>query len=149
LRPGCFGSPPVVTERAVAVLDGATSWLPQPEGRDGGWHARTFGEALRTRLDSNQQLSHLVSDAIREIRDQHSLTPGNSPESTLTIARHDRDHVEIYILGDSPAVIFPKGNDVHAIHDRRLEPVGAEYRSAYRAYLANGNGYDATPSRES
>jgi hypothetical protein len=133
----------VVTPRAVAVLDGAMSWLPQDPARDGGWYARTLGAALTVRLeDDSWDLAEIVGDAIEELRDRYALVPGDSPTSTVTIVRGDSDAVEIYTPGDSPAVVFGPAVDPVLVYYSRLEPVGDEHRRRYRAYLAAGHGYD-------
>jgi hypothetical protein len=98
----------VVTDHAMAVLDGATSWLPQDPARDGGWYARTLGAALTTRLDDDAiALAEIVAAAITELRDTYGLRPGDCPTSTVTIARWTADDMQLYTLGDSPAVIYP------------------------------------------
>lgn len=133
----------VVTARAAAVLDGATSWLPQDPARDGGWYARSLGAALTTRLDdSGHSLTEIVADAIAELRDRFGLGPGDCPTSTVTIARWGAETIEIYTLGDSPAVVYPLGGDPIPVYDSRLEAVGATARAAYRDHLRAGHGYD-------
>src|SRR5512147_2207529 len=78
----------VVTDHAVAVLDGATSWLPQDPARDGGWYARGLGAALTTLLPGDSRdLAELVGESITQMRDRYGLSPGDCPTSTVTIAR--------------------------------------------------------------
>jgi hypothetical protein len=83
----------IVTDRAVAVLDGATSWSapnggPVPD-RDGGWYSRTLAAALLPRLDGDDALGDVVGAAIAHLRDTHGLSAGRGPESTVTIVRWD------------------------------------------------------------
>ncbi|HEX2810370.1 MAG TPA: hypothetical protein VHN80_29740 [Kineosporiaceae bacterium] len=134
----------VVTDHAVALLDGATSWLPQDPARDGGWYARILGAALTTRLDQpDRTVAELVTDAIADVRDRYGLVPGKCPSSTLTIARWDTETIEVYTLGDSPAVVYPDRRDALLVYDDRLDRVGAGHHEAYREHLRAGNGYDA------
>jgi hypothetical protein len=137
----------VVTARAVAVLDGATSWLPQDPDRDGGWYARALGGALAVRLDGARALTEIVAEAIGEVRDRYGLTAGDSPSSTLTIARWDDADVELCLLGDSPAVVYRPDADPLVVLDERLEQVGADLRAAFRQRLRAGHGYDAGHDR--
>lgn len=133
----------VVTDHAVALLDGASAFLPHDPARDGGWYARTLGCALAPLLvDDDRGLVDVVADAIRDVADTHRLTPGDSPCSTVTIARWTADVLEIYTLGDSPAAVYTADGSVTVIHDPRLEGVGAEHRAAYREHLRSGAGYD-------
>jgi hypothetical protein len=132
----------VVAPHAVAVLDGSTSWLPQDPVHDGGWYARTLGAALTIRLDDARDLADIVADAITDVRDRHSLVPGKAPNSTLTIARWDAEAVQIYVLGDSPAVIYQQNAEPIVMLDDRLEPAGDRWRTAYRERLRAGHGYD-------
>lgn len=133
----------VVTDHAVALLDGASSWLPQAPGRDGGWYARTLGALLATLLpDDSRDLGDIVGEAITEMRDRYQLVLGESPSSTVTIARWGRDTLEVYALGDSPAIIYPKGGaEPIVVYDDRLDHVGVRERDAYRGHLRSGGGY--------
>jgi len=134
----------IVTARAAVVLDGATSWLLQDPARDGGWYARALGAALTPRLDDpGRTLGEIVAQAVADLRDRYRLVPGDCPTSTVTIVRWDLEAVEIYTLGDSPAVVYLTHTEPVAVYDVRLEAVGAAARAAYRAYLLAGHGYDA------
>lgn len=133
----------IVTDHAMAVLDGATSWLPQPPGRDGGWYARVLGAALTARLDDDHvRLPAIVADAIDEVRQRYGLRDEDCPTSTVAIARWTPDTVQMYVLGDSPAVAFSVDGDVHELYDARLDDVGRAERTGYRAHLSDGHGYD-------
>jgi hypothetical protein len=134
----------VITDHAVAVLDGATSWLPQDPSRDGGWYARGIGAALTMLLsDDSRELAELVGEAIEQIRDRYGLSRGDCPTSTVTIARWSREVIDIYALGDSPAVVYPVAGTPQIVYDDRLEHVGAAQRDAYRRHLRSGAGYDS------
>lgn len=131
----------VVSERAIAVLDGASAWYPQEPGRDGGWYSNGLGSRMMSSLDADRPLADVVYDAIADMRDTFDLTPGTAPECTVTIARWDAEKVEIYVLCDSPAVVFRHEGDPVVILDDRLQGAGQEARKAYRDYLRAGNGY--------
>src|SRR3954447_3183888 len=118
----------VVTDHAMAVLDGATAWLPQEPGRDGGWYSRQLGAALAKRLDSPTPLIELVTNAISDVCNDNGLVVGHAPESTVTIARWSADELEVLVLGDSPAVIFQRDAEPVVLVDDRLQATGAEAR---------------------
>lgn len=132
----------VVTDRAVAVLDGSTSWIPAEPGRDGGWYSHELALRLSEHLDDpHRSLIEVMAEAIREMHDSYGLTPGVSPESTVTIARWDAERLELLLLCDSPAIVFLTSGDFVELHDRRLEHVSAEARAHYHELLATGAGY--------
>jgi len=131
----------VVTDHAMAVLDGATSWLPQETGRDGGWYSRMLGARLAQGLDSDTPLVELLAEAIAGVCGDFGLVPGNAPESTVTIARWTAEEIEILVLCDSPAVIYQRGLDPIVILDDRLQTTGASARAAYHEHLRAGGGY--------
>jgi hypothetical protein len=136
----------IVTDRAVAVLDGATSWSSRDgdvvPDRDGGWYSRTLAAELLPRLDGDEALVDVVGAAISRLRDNHGLTPGRGPESTVTIARWDCASVELYALGDSPVVVVPREGSAAELLDDRLQSVAARERAAYRDRLRAGTGHD-------
>ncbi|GAB3264005.1 hypothetical protein [Kineosporia babensis] len=131
----------VVTDRAAAVLDGASAWYPQAPGRDGGWYAENLGARLMNSLDEERPLADIVHDAIEDMCRTFGLEPGQSPESTVTIARWDAQHVEVYVLCDSPAVIFSPEADPVILLDERLQCAAVQARTIYRDYLRAGHGY--------
>jgi hypothetical protein len=133
----------VVTDHAVAVLDGATSWLPQDPDRDGGWYARALGAELTGLLvDDVRTLAELVAEGIGAVRDRYRLTPPECPSSTVSVARWVGGALDLYTLGDSPAVVFPAGGDPVMVFDDQLERVGQQQRAGYREHLRAGAGYD-------
>ena len=133
----------VVVDGAVAVLDGATSWLPQEPGRDGEWFARTLGAALAARLPGHgSTLPDLLAAALAEVRDRFGLVRGRSPWSTVSVVRWDGDVVEALAVGDSPVVVRTTSGAVDVLHDRRLEPTAPAERAAFRDHLRAGHGFD-------
>lgn len=131
----------IVSDRAVAVLDGATSWLPQAPDRDGGWYSRRLAALLLPTLDTDRPLVDLLGDAIAQMADTYGLTAGHGPESTVTVSRWDADSVELLVLGDSPAVVELVDEQPAYLLDDRLQRVGADARAAYREHLRAGHGY--------
>jgi hypothetical protein len=135
----------LLLDGALAVLDGATSWLPQDPSQDGGWYARMLGAALTRRLPGrDQRLAALLADAITEVRETFALEPDRSPYSTATVVRWDDDLLEVFVLGDSPVVVAVRGHEPEVVADDRLEPVGSQVRSRYRQHLRDGHGFDET-----
>ena len=134
----------VVVDGAAAVLDGATSWLRDPDDpRDGGWYSRVLGSALTARLPAaGASLTEVLADAIAAVRDAHALTPGDSPYSTASIVRWTGDRIDVLVLGDSPAVVRPVTGSVAVVADPRLSTTAAAERTAYRQHLAGGAGFD-------
>jgi hypothetical protein len=131
----------IVSDRAVAVLDGATSWLPQAPDRDGGWYARHLAALLLPTLDIDRPLADLLADAIGQLATTYDLTDDKGPESTVTIARWNTDSLELLVLGDSPGVVELVDEPPTYLLDDRLQPVGAQARAAYREHLRSGHGY--------
>lgn len=126
----------VVVDGALAVLDGATSWLPQDPSRDGGWYSRMLGAALTVLLPGrNRPLTDLLAEAIADVGDRHGLQAGTSPTSTVSILRWDADNLEALVLGDSPVVVYPVTGEPVVVFDDRLEAVGADERLAAEAHL--------------
>ena len=134
----------LAVEGAIAVLDGATSWLPQDPAQDGGWYARMLGARLTRDLPGHQKsLPELLADAIAEIRDTYALQPASSPYSTAAIVRWNADTVEALVLGDSPVLVEHRDGVLELLADERLEPIAADLREAYRQRLRAGHGFDA------
>lgn len=59
----------------------------------------------------------------------------------MAIARWGSETLEVYALGDSPAVIYPKDDEPIVVYDDRLDHVGVAERDAYRGHLRSGGGY--------
>lgn len=134
----------IVVDGALAVLDGATSWLPQNPDQHGGWYARTLGAELTRLLPGHDHpLVDLLAEAIATIRDRHQLDPVRSPTSTVSILRWDDATLEALVLADSPVVVYPRSGEPDVVHDDRLDTVAADQRRAYREHLRTGRRYGA------
>src|SRR3954469_20346328 len=134
----------VVVDGAAAVLDGATSWLRDPDDpRDGGWYSRVLGAALTARLPGRGPLAEILADAIADVRETYSLTSGDSPYSTATIVRWAADEVDLLVLGDSPAVVQDGSRAVEVVADERLSTPAVAERAAYSQHLVDDHGFDA------
>src|SRR3954451_416990 len=134
----------VIVDGAAAVLDGATSWLRDPDDpRDGGWYARVLGSALTAGLPApDRSLADVLADAITEVRDTYALTPGDSPYSTASILRWGPKTVDVLVLGDSPALVRRTSGSVDVVADSRLSVTAAAERASYHQHLTAGRGYD-------
>ncbi|WP_367134473.1 protein phosphatase 2C domain-containing protein [Saccharothrix sp. HUAS TT1] len=99
---------------AVVLLDGATS--PTPRERDGGWHSRHLAAEL---VDLTGDLADDLARAIGRLADQHGLTPGDSPSSTVAITRWTDTSVDVLVLADSPVVVFTD-DGAEVVADNRL-----------------------------
>lgn len=125
------------------VLDGATS-LAGDRSHDPGWFAGELADAIARRIaDPGTPLADAVTAAIRDVRDEHHLTPDASPTSTIALARWTADHVETYVLGDSSVVLLMADGRERVLTDTRLAAVAPEIQRAYRDRLAQGHGFDA------
>ena len=124
----------------MVLLDGASSWLPQDPARDGGWYARTLGAALGPGLDA-EPLTDLVAAGVEALVATGSVVRGEGPLSTVTIARWGADVLEVYVLGDSPAVVA-LDDEVVLVADPRLGEVAQAEHLAFEAHLAAGHGFD-------
>ena len=134
----------LVVDGAIAVLDGATSWLPHDHRRDGGWYSRVLAGVLARRLPGHDRpLAEHLAGAIGELRDTFDLDPATTPYSTAAVVRWDEQHLDALVLGDSPVVVHRRaGGAVDALADDRLEPVAADIRERYRQHLRAGHGFD-------
>jgi serine/threonine protein phosphatase PrpC len=131
-----------VLANAAIVLDGASSFSPDDDPRDGGWYAAQLLAELAPRVtDASQPLTRCLRDAITVMRDEHGATIGG-PSSTVLIARWSDTRLELLILGDSYAVIECQNGRVDTITDHRLTGIAPETRRKYQSRLATGHGMD-------
>jgi hypothetical protein len=127
-----------VTDNAVIVLDGASAFRPVPV--PAATYAETLGGAMAERLTSTPaaDLVTVLAGAIEATTESLSLTPGDSPSSTVAVARLNREGSwDLLVLGDSQ-IATP-----HAVlRDDRQAAVATQERDAYCSRLAAGHGYD-------
>lgn len=114
----------VSTERAVAVLDGATEFRPGVPS--GGWYAQRLAERLDQRLRSepDADLAVLLAEAIADVAEAHGLRPRHSPASTVALTRWTETRVDALVLADSPVVKFG-ASGVDVVADDRLSKLRA------------------------
>lgn len=119
---------------AVVLLDGAT-WLGSGS-RGGGWYASRLAGELAGRLTGfpSMDLADLLAASIRALARAHDLVPGDSPSSTVALARWDDETVEGLVLADSP-VVAATADGTHVLADdslARLPRTGPGYRDRLR-----------------
>lgn len=124
------------TANAVVVLDGVSAFRAVPVAA--ALYAEHLGTALRDQLLAHPagDLRELLRAAIALVADTLNLSPGDSPSSTVSVARADGDHVDALTLGDSPLVL-----PTDRLEDRRVDELDLPERKRYLAHLAAGSGY--------
>lgn len=130
----------LVTENAVAVLDGASD-PNEPPHLDGGVHADALCAELRVGLETRSPLTDVVATAIAKVATRLSLTTGEAPSSTVAIARWSSDAVETYLLGDSTITMIGRDSREHRTTDLRLVQLATQQRQAYVTLLQQGGGF--------
>lgn len=125
------------TPNAVVMLDGASAFVPVPV--PASTYADYLGAHLRDTLTAQPHidLTTALSEAISDIARALDLHEGESPSSTVTIARRRGDVLELLILGDN-LVMLPG----EILIDDRLDVLDLAPRRKYRERLAAGSGYD-------
>lgn len=126
-----------VTPHAVVMLDGASAFVPVPVSASD--YADHLGRLIAADLtaDPSADLTEVLAEAIRSTAAYFDLHAGESPSSTVTIARERDDHLDILLLGDN-TVILPD----RTITDDRIDCLDLEPRRRYRERLAAGHGFD-------
>jgi hypothetical protein len=131
----------VVAPHAIAVLDGASAFVPLPV------QAASYADALGKRLidllatEQHTDLRTLLSNAIGHVAAQLGLRPGHSPSSTVSIVRERGKRVDVLVLGDSPVIVGTR-EAAHLIVDKRLDQLPTPERDLYRERLTTGSGFD-------
>ncbi|WP_343063710.1 hypothetical protein [Haloechinothrix aidingensis] len=125
------------TDHAVIMLDGASAFVPVPVPASA--YADHLAERLRLSLTRvpDADLTATLAEAIRETADHFDLAAGESPSSTVTIARETGDHLDLLLLGDNLAILPGE-----IITDDRMDQLDLAPRTKYRQRLAAGSGYD-------
>lgn len=124
------------------VLDGASSFATDQPEHDGGWYAERLKNALVEELTSNPDdaTTDIVARAIDVAASAHD-DPETCPTSTIALARWSAETVEIYVLGDSTAVLIGPERE-EEVTDSRLADIAPEIRDEYRSRLRAGHGFD-------
>lgn len=126
-----------VSDDAVVVLDGATSF--EPVELDPGEYADSIGREIVRRL-RGASIPDAVSGAIASTAQTYDLAIGRSPSSTVSVLRLQDNVVDLYVLGDS-SIHYGTGSDMHQLNDTRLEGVATTERANYMRALKAGRGY--------
>ncbi|WP_198958269.1 MULTISPECIES: PP2C family serine/threonine-protein phosphatase [Amycolatopsis] len=127
-----------VTPHAVILLDGASAFVPVPVPASA--YADYLGRLLADALtaDPAADLQEILAEGIKATAAHYDLRAGESPSSTVTIARERDEHLDLLLLGDN-TVILPGGE---ILTDDRIDRLDLEPRRKYRERLAAGHGYD-------
>ena len=135
----------IVTCNAVAVLDGASAFEPAsvPPGDYAGRLAGSIAAELSSRPDA--PLASVLAEAIAATAAELGLADGDGcPSSTVAMARHDGDALDLLALGDS--CIFygtrPGVPGTGTLNDDRLAGLRLPQQRQYRERLAARGGYD-------
>lgn len=129
------------------VLDGASSFATVQPEHDGGWYAERLKNALVHELTSHPKDTtvDIVARAIKVAASAHE-DPATCPTSTVAMARWSADDVEVYVLGDSSAVLIDSDGE-HEVIDSRMADIAPETRAEYRSRQADGHGFDEHHTR--
>lgn len=124
------------------VLDGASSFATDQPDHDGGWYAERLKDALSFELTTRPEAptADIVARAIEVAASAHD-DPKTCPTSTIAMARWSDREVEVYVLGDSTAVLINEDGE-QEFNDSRLADIAPEIRAEYRSRLAEGHGVD-------
>ncbi|WP_228685025.1 hypothetical protein [Amycolatopsis thermoflava] len=127
-----------VTPHAVILLDGASAFVPVPVPASA--YADYLGRFLADALtaDPAADLQEILAEGIKATAAHYDLRAGESPSSTVTIARERDEHLDLLLLGDN-TVILPGGE---ILTDDRIDRLDLEPRRKYRERLAAGHGFD-------
>jgi hypothetical protein len=130
-----------ITENAAVVLDGASAFVPVDVST--GTYVDTLGRHLSDalRCDPAGRLDQLVASAIASTAHELSLTPGNSPSSTVSVIRGRNAIVDLFVLGDS-CIYYGNEATAQALTDARIADLEIPEHAGYRTRLAGGSGYD-------
>lgn len=138
-RPGVSDSDDRIflADQALVMLDGASSFAPVPV--PASRYAEYLGRELVSELASgdSRSLQEVLASAIGATAAALELDPGQSPSSTVSIARWSEREVEFLVLGDN-LIVLPD----QQIMDSRIERIAQEWRSEYRSRLKKGSGFD-------
>ncbi|MCR3720171.1 MULTISPECIES: protein phosphatase 2C domain-containing protein [Prauserella salsuginis group] len=131
------------TDRAVAVLDGASPFAPVDVST--GAYVDALGNGISDQLRASPDIAvaDAVAHAIAAAADELGIEGDASPSSTVTVLRHADDRIDLYVLGDS-TIYYGDDHACHELADHRLDELHLPERAEYRRRLAHGHGYDDT-----
>lgn len=126
-----------VTPNAAIMLDGASAFVPVPV--PASTYADHLGRLTAAALTAtpDADLPQVLADAIAGTAEHLDLKAGESPTSTVTIAREHAGELDVLLLGDN-TLILPG----EIITDNRMDQLNLAPRRKYRDRLAAGTGYD-------
>jgi serine/threonine protein phosphatase PrpC len=135
----------IVLGDAVAVLDGASSWLPIDDGRDGGWYASKLAGLLSSALvdRGGGHLARVLAQAIGDIAAKYGLVIGRAPSTTVSIVTWSAEDLEVLVLGDSPVILRDKNNELTIVNDTRINSTAVQERRKFENHLRAGEGFNA------
>ncbi|WP_395108341.1 protein phosphatase 2C domain-containing protein [Actinomadura sp. SCN-SB] len=125
---GCSEDRVFVGRNSVVVLDGVSPL--HPAAARNGWYPDALGNRILELLDAtpDADLPDVLATAIDHVAAKHSLIPGQSPASTVSVVRWTAEHLQALVLGDSPVVVFGQDGGVDVLRDGRHDAVVAELR---------------------
>jgi len=128
----------ILLPTAVILADGATA-LREDE-LSGGWYAEHLCQTLAKHLTDTPtaDLRALLSKTITALAQEHGLTPGSAPSSTVAILRWTEDQIDALVLADSPIIAFTQQGPQTLADDRIANLV---IPGGYRQRLRTGGGY--------
>ncbi|WP_378733675.1 hypothetical protein [Nocardia brasiliensis] len=129
----------LVSANWIAMLDGATAF--DPTVPPASTYVDVLAGELRRRLDSDQDLQTVLSDAITATAGLLRLQRGHAPSSTVSLLRTNGETVDLLVLGDSPIAVGHDGSH-DLITDRRIAELNLPESEQYKRRLAAGGGYD-------
>ncbi len=113
-----------IGNKSIIVLDGATQ-ADQTVEQTGGWIAEQIGQRFSTLIETNAsdvELKELLAQSIADVRDQSGLKTGESPSTTVSVARFSEQRIDLLTLGDSPILTREsEGSPVNVLVDNRLD----------------------------
>lgn len=125
------------TPNAVTMLDGASAFIPVSVAAS--TYAETLGRHIQHALTErpDAELADTLAEAIDATARELALSPGESPSSTVAIARVHQDTVDLLVLGDTE-IVTPH----ETVCDDRIGQLPLVPRQKYRDRLAAGGGYN-------
>ena len=112
-----------------------------PYGRNARQHASRIRRLRAVPRPQRWVPDRRVTSQAGAIAADYALRSGESPSSTVAIARWENDRVDALVLGDSAVVAFGTSGEVEKIQEPRIHAIPNHLRSAYFARLRTGAGF--------